>query len=460
MCGVFGVVSSEPVASKAIYGIYDLQHRGEQGAGIVVSNGEELKAHKGFGLVAQVFDHGHKEKVVREFSGQFGIGHTLYSTIGNDGSEKQTKAIQPLIGDFHGTEFAVAHNGNLIELDELRKQAKGYNFQSNVSDTEVIVALISTSKKKDFIQALVDILPKLRGSFSLTILFRDKVIGVRGPNGIRPLCIGRDKKSVMIASESCAFYTEGGDFVRDVKPGELVVLGLDGIEQDFTWAKDPSLNICIVEFVYFARPDSIIDGVSVYRYRYMAGGFLAEEHPAKADIVFGVPDSATIYDDAYALASNIPKMPGIFRNRYIVTRTFLTDRNTDRADLQTRKLHPLRWVVHNKKVVIVEDSVMRANVFPAAICQVRSKGATEVHARIGSSPVKYPCYLGIDMHTRVELVASSLSVEEIGKRVLQSDSIGYLSLEKMIESTGLPKKNLCLGCFIGKYPVECNKACI
>ncbi len=455
MCGVFGIVSNADVIQKIVLGLYDLQHRGEQAVGVVVSNGIELQCQREIGLVTEVFNERDREERFRQLPGRFGVGHTLYSTIGREGDKKQPRTFQPLIGDFNGQPFALCHNGNLIDLEELRKEAeeKGYKFHSETSDTEVIVALISTCPEKDFLSSLLNVLPRLKGAFVLIILFKDKVIGIRDRYGIRPLCLGRDDKSFMLASESCAFYTEGADFIRDIKPGEVIILGKHGIESSFIWAQNPQLKFCIFEYVYFARPDSRLNGQDVYFYRENAGRFLAEEHPVEADIIIPVPESGRIYDNSFSETSKIPLREGLFRSRYFSTKTFLTPRETNRRHLQTKKIHPLRKVVHEKRVCVIEDSIVRASVSPEVVAMLRRAGASEVHLRVGSSPLCHPCFLGIDIPSQCELIASTLNVEEI-RKVIQADTLGYLSLEAMIKASGLPKENLCLGCFNGEYPIE------
>ena len=456
MCGIFGIVSNQSVASKIVLGLYDLQHRGEQACGVVVSDGIKFKDHKDTGLITEVFNKKIREELFKKLQGNFGIGHTLYSTIGKGGEEKQPKTFQPLIGNFHGQPFTISHNGNLVDLDTLRREAeeRGYQFQSKVSDTEVIVALLSISPEKDFLEALLRVLPRLKGAFALTILFKDKVIGVRDRHGIRPLCLGRDESSFMLASESCAFFTPGAEFLREVQVGEVIVLGKNGIENSFVWSENPKLRLCIFEFVYFARPDSRIAGRSVYSYRKNAPEILAKECPVNADIIIGIPESGRIYDIFFSRATGIPLEVGLFRNRYFAERTFLTTRETDRRSLQWIKMHVLREVVHEKRVCCAEDSIVRASVSPEITSMLRKAGAREVHERVFSSPIRWPCFLGIDMATRIELAAADLTVEEIGRKVVHVDSLGYLSLDGMVKASGLPKENLCLGCFIGEYPVE------
>jgi len=458
MCGIFGIVSKEEVAPKILLALYDLQHRGEQGCGMAVSDDGKIKHRKDEGMVIEVFPNRQKqkEKILNELSGKAGIGHTLYSTIGKTGEDKQEQAFQPLIKDFHGEQFALAHNGNLIELEDLRREAKekGYQFTSDVSDTEVIVALLSISQETDFIKALLAVLPRLKGAFALVVLFRDKVIGIRDGHGIRPLCLGQEDATFILSSESCALYTLGANFIREIEPGEIIILGKDGIEKQFIWADSSHLDFCIFELIYFARGDSELVGKDVESYRESAGRILAEEQPVNAEIVMPVPESGRIYDSAYAGALNIPMREGIFRNRHAPNRTFLTTRETDRRSIQRIKLHPLRRVVHGKKVCIVEDSIIRASVMPEVAAMLREGGASEVHVRVGSAPICHPCFLGIDMHTRRELVAANFTIDEIQKKILQVDSLGYLSIKGMIEASGIPRENLCLGCFTGEYPIK------
>lgn len=449
MCGIFGIVGNEDVARQISLGLYDLQHRGEQGAGIAVFDGDTYWASKGEGLVTQVFP----EEIIREAVGNFGIGYTRYSTIGDLEREDFFHNIQPLRGRFQGESFWVAHNGNLIDLDVLRKEVEGagYRFRTT-SDTEVIVGLLSVSEKKFFLEALIDILPKLKGAFSLVILNKSQVIGVRDAFGIRPLCIGRNESSFIVASESCAFHTLQGNFLFDVKPGEIIVLDQNGINSQFIWADNPQLKICIFEFIYFARPDSVLDGQSVYFYREKAGELLAKEHPVDADVVIAVPASGEIYDLGFSKESGIPLGRGIFRNRYFTIRTFLTHRGTDRAALQRIKLHPLKKVVHGKRVLVTDDSIIRGNVAPPVVAMLREGGATEIHFRVGSAPICFTCHFGVDMATKGELIAASLDVERV-RKYIQADTLGYLSMEGMIEASGLKRENLSFGCFTGKYPV-------
>lgn len=465
MCGIVGMVSDREVASKIPLALYDLQHRGEQGGGIATSDGVNITNYQEKGLITEIFSDEEeggmtkKERIIKKLMGNFGIGHTLYSTVGKTGEPKQTKTFQPLLGNFHGETFALAHNGNLINLNPLRKEAeeKGYRFQSLVSDTEVIVALISVSKRKDFLEAVLEVLPRLEGAFALVILHKDKVIGVRDRHGIRPLCLGQTDSSLILASEECALHTSGGIFIREVRPGELIILDSNGISLSLIWidAALVRLCLCIVELVYFARPDSTIGGRRVYSYRDNAGFEVAVEHPVKgADFVSSIPESGSIYNYGVSRALGIPVRRAISRNRYFAPKTFLTPRDTDRKALQRIKFYILKELVYNKIMVVTDDSIFRLNVASAVIEMLRLAGAAEVHLRVGSAPVRYPCFLGIDIPTQKDLVAANFPLLEIGQDKLHADSLGYLSLEGMIKSAGLPKENLCLGCFTGEYPVD------
>jgi len=459
MCGIFGIANKngkkrKDVLSQIILGIYDMNHRGPQGCGIAVFDGKDINYYRDEGFVAQVFSEKMRRSLSRQMKGGSGIGHTLYSTVGRRGQRKQAKTFQPLVAEFHGEPFALAHNGNIYDLSRLRQKARraGYRFKSNVSDTEVIVALLATSKQTDFMEALKEVLPQLKGAFALVILYKDKVIGVRDRCGIRPLCVGHNEDSFILASETCAFYTLGAKPIRQIQPGEVIVLSERGIERSFKWTCDTCCKFCIFELIYFARPDSRFTN-PVYSYRDNAGMILAEEAPVDVDIVVPVPESGRIYDDAFASAQGLAVKEGLFRNRHVVDKTFLTTRETNRRELQRRKMHPLKVVIFGKKVCLVEDSFVRGSVCPETVAMVREAGATEVHVRIFSSPIRFPCYYGIDMATKKELAAANLTMSEI-RDLAGADSLEYLSLDGMIKATGLPRDKLCLGCFTGEYPVE------
>lgn len=464
MCGTIGIVGNREVAPLIPLCSYDLQHRGEQGAGIATSDGKNIYVYKEKGLVTEVFSDeeiegvSKREAIIRKLPGRFGIGHTLYSTVGKEGERKQTKTFQPLVGYFYGEQFALAHNGNLINLDSLRKEVeqKGYKFQSQTSDTEVIIALISTSEKKVFLEAILEILPRLEGAFALVILYGDKVIGIRDRYGIRPLCLGAldISNSFIIASEECAFHTLGGYFIREIRPGELIILSENGIENSMLWFDNPSLRLCVIELVYFARPDSTIGGRKVYFYREGAGQTVALENPIKnASLVSSVPESGAIYNYGVSYALNIPVRRVISRNRYYAGRTFLYPRDVDKRSPQRTKFYILQELVRGKIIIITEDSIIRGNVVPEVIEMLRLAGAAEVHTLVGSAPIRYPCFFGIDFPTQKELVAFSRTIAQVREHI-RADSLGYLSLDGMIRSSGLLKENLCLGCFTGEYPID------
>ncbi|MGD0577069.1 MAG: amidophosphoribosyltransferase, partial [Candidatus Staskawiczbacteria bacterium] len=378
----------------------------------------------------------------------------LYATTRTDQTKKQVRCYQPAVADLCGNPFSLSFNGNVYDLSSLREKAgkAGWNFVSEASDTEAIVAGIATSGRKDFVEALQHVLPQLKGAFSLAMLHGDKLIGARDSNGIRPLCIGRSDEGFVLASESCAFYPIGAKYIREVRPGEIVVIGDGGIERYTKWASNPSCRFCIFEFIYFARPDSrLCGGKSAWHYRTKAGQFLAQEAPVDADLIIPVPDGGTIFAEAYASALGIPISQGLFRNRLGV-RTFLTPRGTDRRALQRVKLHPLEEVIWGKRICLVEDSLVRLMVLPETILMCFEAGAKEVHVRIGSAPIIEACYSGIDMATIAELAAANFTLEQIRERA-GADSLKYLSLERMIEATGLPREMLCLACFDGNYPV-------
>lgn len=470
-CGIFGMAGLENTALKIFFGLYDLQHRGEQAAGMAVSNGKRIRAYKEEGLVSEALGD---EEILNQLNGRLGIGHNRYSTIGDIEDKAKASNIQPIEGKFRGEPFFIAHNGNLIDFDDLKREAgeRGYSFKTysektgKILDTEIITALLSTSSKPDFLEALLEVLPRLKGSFSLIILLKDKVIGVRGQYGIRPLCLGKDESGFVLASESCAFHTIKASFIRDLQPGEIIVLDENGISNQFVWAANPQLRLCVFELVYFARPDSVIDGATPYFHRLKAGEFCAKENPAKGNLVTSIPESGEIYNLGFSRTSGIPVERAIFRNRYFLgsmfllskkskrfSRTFLTSRDTDRRKIQQSKFYCLRKVVHEKKVIVTDDSLIRGSVAPEIVAMLRKQGAKEVHLRICSPPIRHPCFLGIDTATYGELIAASLPIEGIRKHV-EADSLGYLSIKSLIRASGLPKEKLCLGCFTGEYPIE------
>lgn len=454
MCGVVGVYASYGNAPYiTAQALYKLNHRGELGAGISAYNErQEYKDHRGKGLVADVFAD---ENVFEEKFGacNSAIGHNRYATTQEKDQGKLLNLQPMMMGDFHGERFGVSHNGDVELSAHLRRiiESHGYDFQTS-SDTEIIVGLLSTSQEKDFLEALRAELPKLIGAFSLTILYKDKVIAVRDGNGIRPLCVGRGENFFIVASENCAFETMGAHFIRSVLPGEALVLSKNGISEHFIWHANPRLKICVFEFIYFARPDSIIEGQSVYMARKELGRTVIREHPVDADIIVPVPESGNIYDLGMSEESGLPVEHAIFRDRYYPKRTFIEPRGVNRRALQRYKFSIVGRAVRKKRLVVCEDSIVRASVLPEVIMMLREAGAGEVHVRVGAAPVKHPCYFGIDMATYGELIAASFSMDEV-RKYLQANTLGYSSIEGMIKAIGLPEENLSFGCFSGEYPV-------
>ncbi len=448
-CGLFGVFGA-PEASFLIYlGLYALQHRGEESCGIVTSDGEELYIHKDMGLVADVFN-GENLKLLK---GDRGIGHVRYSTTGSS----LVKNAQPLFVDYLGNSLAVAHNGNLINSAELKKELEGAGsiFQSTC-DSEVFVHLMARSKSKDVVERLQHALKKVKGAYSLVLLTEECLIGVRDPDGFRPLCIGKKGDSYCLASETCAFDLIEAKFIREVEPGEIVVITKKGMKSIRYSPKTHKSAHCIFEHIYFSRPDSIIFGETVHLVRQKLGETLAKEHPVDADYVIPIPDSGTSAALGYSHASGIPLEWGVIRNHY-VGRTFIQPQQHIR-DLGVKvKFNVLREVVRGKRVVIVDDSIVRGTTSRIRVKNFRDAGAKEVHMRISCPPHKFPCFYGIDFPSGEELVANRYTMKEI-REYLGVDSLGYLSLEGMMNSVKLPKDKYCVACFTGHYPIKFTSA--
>ena len=445
-CGVFGIYNfgQDSPAKSVYYGLFALQHRGQESAGIAASDGSDIKCHKGMGLVNQVFN----EVALRNLAGNLAIGHVRYSTTGMSILENA----QPIVIDTRYGTIALAHNGNLINSSVLRSdlKEKGISFVGT-SDSEIIAAMIATSKKENFEDAIVDTLAHCRGAFSIVIMTKDKLIAVRDPNGIRPLCIGKLDNALVVSSETCALDIVGAQFIRDVSNGEIVVIDKEGLRSK-TWEMAEREAFCVFEFSYFARPDSVISGRNVYEARFHMGKYLAKEHPVEADMVMAVPESGVPAAMGYAAESKIPYEEGLIKNRYI-GRTFIQPSQEIR-DLGVRlKLNPIRDAVRGKKVIIIDDSIIRGTTSRQIVRLIREAGAREVHMRISSPPNLNPCFYGIDTATKAELIAANLSVSGI-RKYLEADSLGYLSLKNLIKSISLPGKSLCLACLNGQYPVK------
>ena len=442
-CGIIGIYAREiDIARLTFFALFALQHRGQESAGIAVADGAEVKIHTKTGLVSQAFS----ESNLSQLKGHISIGHTLYST---KGSSKPANA-QPVIVSSQGKFIAVSHNGNIINANLLRETLiqKGYSFHSS-NDSEVIANLIMASPGKDWEDKTSSAMYRLQGAYSMTIMTAGKLIAVRDPMGVRPLCLGTVDGGYVIASESCAMDHIGARFSREVNPGEIVIIDETGIRS--ITHKSHRKALCIFEYVYFARPDSTIHGKLVYRTRQAMGESLAKEYPVEADIVIGIPDSATAAGIGYSKASGIPYCEGLIKNRY-VGRTFIMPDQRLR-DLGVRlKFNPLSELIAGKRLVVVDDSIVRGTTTPKIVALLRKAGAREIHLRICCPPIRHPCFLGVDMAMEGELIAARKSVSEI-QEYLGVDSLGYLSLDGLLQSVGLPGDTLCQACFNNDYPI-------
>ena len=497
-CGVVGIYGAENAAALSYFALTSLQHRGQESAGIAVSDGNKIKLHKGMGLVSDVFEQGHFESL----GGSIAVGHVRYATAGG----RTIDNAQPFMNSFKNGSIALAHNGQLVNHTKMREMLEDYGSTfSSSSDSEVILKLIVRKYIENggklgsprepemlkqvqhdselFIEAVVQTAKLIKGSFALCIMTKDMLIGVRDPNGIRPLCIGvigddggfalRQAQgpetsqalnhrwlsrgedpyrnhacdNIIITSESCAIDSVNGRFVRDVEPGEIVVVNRDGL-RSIKYAEEKK-RTCIFEYVYFARPDSVIDGISVQEARYRMGEVLAEESPVEADIVIGVPDSGLGAAQGYARASGVPYGMGIIKNKYI-GRTFIAPTQKERENMVFVKLNAIRSDLEGKRVIVIDDSIVRGTTSRRLVQILRRAGAKEVHFRVSSPPVKFPCYLGIDTPSKNELISSTHELEEIRKEI-GADSLAFISLEGMIKAFG--EEFFCTGCFNGEYPV-------
>lgn len=445
-CGVFGVYGPGlDVARLAYYGLYALQHRGQESAGIAVSDGTTINCRRGMGLVSEVFTEGVLEKI----HGHMAIGHVRYSTAGGSTIENA----QPLVFHYQQGMLALGHNGNLTNYAELRKKLaeEGAVFQST-TDSELIVSILARTCKNNFAEGILETMAEIKGAYSLVAMTENRLYGIRDPYGVRPLCLGRLDQGYVLASESCALDTVGAEFVRDLEPGEVVVIGQNGLTS--LRVLYPSRRaLCVFEFVYFARPDSIIDGLGVHQARRALGRELAREYPLNADLVFPVPDSGTSAALAYAAATGIPFCEGLIKNRY-VGRTFIHP-TQEMRDLGVRlKLNPIREVIAGRKVIMIDDSIVRGTTSSKIVQMIRDAGVREVHVLVSSPPVLYPCYYGIDTSRRRELIAAQHNFAEI-RKLIGADSLNYLSHEGLLAAMEpLALQNFCVACFSGHYPIE------
>lgn len=448
-CGVFGVwAPSEEVAKLTFYGLYALQHRGQESAGIATSDGERIFVYKDMGLVSQVFT----ESDLATLTGNLAIGHCRYSTTG---SSSWNNAQPTLRATNHGT-LALAHNGNLTNTGDLAeflaKNVPGYNEHGNhaTTDTEIMTALIASQEGESFEVAAMKVLPMLKGAFSLVFMDEQTLYAARDAHGVRPLVLGKLDHGWVFASETAALDIVGASFIREIEPGEFVAVDADGL-RSYRWAEATPKG-CIFEYVYLARPDTTIAGRNVHATRVAVGEQLAKEHPVEADLVIPVPESGTPAAVGYARQSGIPYGAGLVKNSY-VGRTFIQPSQTIRQLGIRLKLNPLREVIEGKRIVVVDDSIVRGNTQRALIRMLREAGALEIHVRISSPPVKWPCFYGIDFASRAELIASGFEVDEI-RRSIGADSLGYVSMEGLVGATTIPESKLCTACFTGTYPIE------
>jgi len=442
-CGVFGVYASGiNVAQTTFFALFALQHRGQESAGIAVTDGNGIKVHTKMGLVSQAFT----ENDLALLKGHIGIGHNRYSTTG---SSRPANA-QPIIAKSDGLTLALAHNGNITNAELLHDELEGRGYHLHTgTDSEVIANLVLASPGQNWQERIEHAMHRLQGAYSLVILTEDKLIGVRDSFGVRPLCLGRIDNGWSIASESCALDHIGADFVREIEPGEIVVVDGDGV-QSFK-KKDDKKAICIFEYIYFARPDSIIQGKLLYPTREAMGRELAREYPVDADLVMGIPDSATAAGISYSNASGIPYCEGLLKNRY-VGRTFIQPDQRMRELGVQLKFNPLSQIIAGKRLVVVDDSIVRGTTTPKIVSMLRKAGAAEVHLRICAPPIRYPCFFGVDTAQRWQLIAARMTVPEI-REYVDADSLGYLSLDGLVHAVGLPKETFCLACFTGVYPI-------
>lgn len=447
-CGVFGVWGHSDAASITYFGLHSLQHRGQEGAGIVSNNQGKLLGHRDLGLLSEVFKDQRKLKAL---SGEAAIGHVRYATAGNGSVDN----IQPFLFKFYDQSVGLAHNGNLTNARSLRTELEkdGAIFHSN-SDTEILMHLIRRSGEQTFLGKLKYALNEVKGGFAYLLLTEDAMIAALDPNGFRPLAIGQMKNGAyVIASETCALEVVGAKFVRDVRPGEIVIIDDSGYRVE-TYTKDTQLAICSMEYIYFARPDSNIAGINVHTARKNMGRNLAKEALVNADMVVGVPNSSLSAASGYAEASGIPYEIGLVKNQYIA-RTFIQPTPELREQGVRMKLSAVRGVVEGKRIVMVDDSIVRGTTSRRIVRLLKEAGAKEVHVRIASPPLKYPCFYGIDIQTRKELIAANHSVEEI-RQCIEADSLEFLSEEGLIQAIGLaedaPYSGLCMAYFNGDYP--------
>ena len=442
-CGVFGVYApGEDVARLTFFALFALQHRGQESAGIATTNGKRLQVYAKMGLVSQVFT----EDSLSQLGGDFAIGHNRYSTRGSS----RMINIQPIVVGKGSNTIAIAHNGNIVNAEHLSQELsdQGYTFRTS-TDTEVIANLILSSPAKDWVDKIRYAMHRLQGAYSLTLMTNRSLYAVRDPFGVRPLCLGAINGGWVIASESCALDHIGASFIREIEPGEIVSITENGVD---SYQEEVGRRaLCIFEYIYFARPDSVINGRLLYPARQAMGEGLAQEHQVDADLVMGVPDSATAAGIGYSSWSGIPLCEGLLKNRY-VGRTFIEPDQRIR-DLGVKlKFNPLPLMLDGKRVVVIDDSIVRGTTTPQVVKLLKRAGTKEVHMRICAPPIRYPCFFGVDMASRWELIAAQKTVPEV-RDFIGADSLGYLSIDGLIKAVALPKDIFCMACFTGDYPI-------
>lgn len=450
-CGVFGVYNHPEASALSFFGLHALQHRGEESAGICTTDGDKFYYHRDMGLVKEVFDNDRLDSL----KGQTAIGHVRYSTSG----ESQLQNAQPLVFKYRGGDIAIATNGNIVNAAEIRAELEeqGSIFQTT-SDTEVVIHLIARSRKENIVDAVKEALQRITGGFAFLIMVNDKLFAAQDPNGLRPLVIGKIGDSYVFASETCAFETVGATYLRDIAPGEMLVIDEHGMTEH-RFAEMERRSMCAMEFIYFSRPDSDLDNINLHASRKRMGKQLAMEAFVDADVVTGVPDSSISAAIGYAEQTGIPYELGLIKNKY-TGRTFIQPSQEMRERGVKMKLSAVRKVIEGKRVVMIDDSIVRGTTSLRIVNLLREAGAKEVHVRITSPPYMNPCYYGIDTPSREELIASSKSVEEI-RQTIRADSLHFLSKEGLLEAIGRPvgeyNRGMCMGCFDGDYPTKLNE---
>ncbi|MFH1480800.1 MAG: amidophosphoribosyltransferase [Pseudomonadota bacterium] len=443
-CGIFAVYGHEEAAKLSYFGLYALQHRGQESAGIVVSDGERVMEHKEMGLVPDVFN----EEVLDKLKGNMALGHVRYSTTGSS----LLLNAQPFRVRYSGKTLAIAHNGNLVNARAIRAslEDEGSIFQTTM-DTEIVLHLVAKAMKRGLPEAMHHAMTQIKGAYSLVVMTEDAILAARDPHGFRPLCLGRLNNGYIVTSETCALDLVEAEYIREIEPGEILIINKQGLKS-IRWDIPCRKAKCIFELIYFSRPDSHVFEQNVYLFRKRQGELLAEEFPVKADLVMPFPDSGNYAALGYAHASGIPFEMGVIRNHY-VGRTFIQPSQSMRDFGVKIKLNPVKELLKNQRVLIIEDSIIRGTTARTRIRTLKDIGAREVHMLVSCPPHRFPCHYGIDFSSRGELIASMKSVEEI-RDFIGLDSLGYLHLNNLVKATHIPKEELCLACFDGNYPVD------